>query len=138
MSRCDAKKFKMEGEKMKNVKKLRIMVLVAIFATTSLAFSCQAGTSGLANQSLQLQIRAPLQVAEHFVFKVTVSVGNIPLAGAVVTVSWLATSFTTDSSGTLVLTSPWVDHDTQFMIFASKQGFLPTKTTITVINLPIP
>lgn len=138
MSRCDAKKLELEDEKMKNVKKLKIMALVVIFVTTSLAFTCQAGTSGLASQSLQLKIKAPTQVWEHYTFRLTVYAGDRPLAGAVVIVSWIAVGYVTDSTGSVSITSPFVDHDTQFTILAFKNGYISAKTIITVINLPLP
>lgn len=136
MSRCDAK---MVGEEMKNVKKLEIMTLVIILATTSLAFSCQAGggVSGTADPN-QLSIQAPKEVPEHYSFQIIVTAGNNPIPGAIVTVSWLATGFITDKNGAVTLMSPWVDHDTQFTIMASKKGYLSGKALITVINLPIP
>ena len=138
MSWCDAKKVKIEGEKMKNVKKLKIMALVVIFAMTSLVASCQAASDSSANTKMQLQIKAPSQVWEHTSFQITVSYGNKPISGALVTVGWIPTFFVTDNNGTITITSPWVDRDTQFMIFASKSGFLPAKASITVINLAIP
>jgi nitrous oxide reductase accessory protein NosL len=138
MSRCDAKKFKMEGEKMKNVKKLRIMVLVAIFATTSLAFSCQAAIDGVAKESIQLYIRAPAQVAEHYSFQVIVTSKYGPVANAIITTSWMPIFFVTDANGVATIMSPWVNQDTQFAIFATKPGCLSTRVQITVINLPLP
>ena len=138
MSRCDAKKVKMEGEKMKNVKKLKIMALVVIFATASLVASCQAISLNSAKNQGQLQIKAPSQVWEHTSFKIIVSVGNKLIPGALVMVGWAPTFFITDKNGAVTIMSPWVNHDTKFTITASKLGFTPAKAIITVINLAIP
>ena len=141
MSRCDAKRFKMEGEKMKNVKKLKIMALVAIFAMASLVASCQAAINNSANTQVQLQIRGPAQVWEHTSFQILVRTGEngtIPIPYAFVSVGWIPILFVTDANGALTLTSPWVNQDTRYTITVSKPGFITTTETITVKNLAIP
>jgi len=82
-----------------------------------------------------LIIHAPRMVEEEKSFKVIVTDSNkIPVEDAMVTVSWMRCVFYTGPDGSVSLEAPMVKKNTTFYISASKDGYISTYLTITVIN----
>ncbi|MFH1100946.1 MAG: carboxypeptidase regulatory-like domain-containing protein [Methanobacteriota archaeon] len=82
--------------------------------------------------NLQLTIVAPTSVNESDTVTITVKYINTPVKG--VTVKFAGMQDTTNAAGVVLFTSPHVDEDTLFQIFANKTGYLDGSAVILVMN----
>jgi hypothetical protein len=83
----------------------------------------------------QLVISSPSSVQEGNSFQVTVTTNDLPVEE--VTLIFDDNTFETVSDGTVTLSAPDVDQDTEYSISASKTGFQSASALITVLNQEI-
>jgi len=115
--------------RIKTRKKIIVTTLVFVLIATIIPMSGQAGKI-----KKELEIHAPAVVneGESFVVYVTERGSNITLND--VKITWLGQIYYTNE--TVYLTAPEVNHTRIEMIYAEKEGFLPAKKPVTILDVP--
>jgi len=120
--------------------KIMILMLATLLLTSSITINGLAGTAPKlqADKPPQLEIQSPSQVIEGENFQITITCKNKPIANAKVTVGWMSGSiyYYSNSNGTVFLTAPQVNNNTQFFITASKTLYQSKTVWITVTDTP--
>lgn len=82
-----------------------------------------------------LTISAPSSVNENQSFDITVfTAGGLPVENVRITVGWNGHAYYTNSEGAVTIIAPEVIQDTEYILNASKEGYLPNEAEITVLN----
>jgi len=82
--------------------------------------------------SIALVITMPFEVIENANFTVMVTANSEEISD--VTITFNENSYTTDSNGEVIILAPSIQEDTEYELTATKEGYLPDNSTITVIN----
>ncbi len=83
---------------------------------------------------LTLEMDIPGYVYEEDVFQVSVTANNLPVEN--VQIGFNQELYQTDTNGQITLTAPSVSQDTEFIITASKTGYINAQDTLTVRKSP--
>ena len=113
-----------------------VYTITAIKDGFETAISTVTITNNDTSSEEQLSIVAPLSVNESEIFQVSVSADGSPIEDVLVNFS--GSTYYTGVDGTVSITAPLVDVNTDFPITAFKSGFLSDGTSITVTDSSTP